>query len=176
MKIVLASIFTIFLSLSCAASQEFTKAATTEPILIQKGEQKEWCPVCGMKIGMFYKTSHTSKINNNQDRQYCSMRCLVVDMKEHKIDLDGIKAVDSSTQKLIDAKSAFYVVGSDVAGTMSKVSKLAFADKEAAEDFNIEHGGKIVDFATALAMAKESLESVVAMSQNKKIKHIYPMG
>lgn len=176
MKIILASIFIFFLSLSCAAAQEFTKAATTQPILIQKGEQKEWCPVCGMNIGMFYKTSHISKVNNNQDRQYCSMRCLVVDMKEHKIDLDDIKVVDSSTQKLIDAKSAFYVVGSDVAGTMSKVSKLAFADKEAAEEFNIEHGGKIVDFATALAMAKESLESDVAMIENKKSKQIYPMG
>jgi nitrous oxide reductase accessory protein NosL len=176
MKIVLIFITALFLGLSSLGAQEFTKAATMQPELIQKGEQKEWCPVCGMNIAAYYKTSHTSKIHNHQDRQYCSMRCLAVDMQEQKIDLNDIRVIDSSTQKLIEAKSAYYVVGSDVSGTMSKVSKLAFADKESAEDFNIEHGGKMVDFTTALKMAQESLSSDIAMIESKKNKQIYPMG
>lgn len=176
MKVILILMMALFLGLSSVSAQEFTKSATVKPELVQQGEQKEWCPVCGMSIGMFYKTSHTSKIHNHQERQYCSMRCLAVDMQEHKIDVNDIKVVDSSTQKLIEAKSAFYVVGSDVAGTMSKVSKLAFADKEAAEDFNMEHGGKVVDFTVALKMAQDSLASDVAMVESKKSKQIYPMG
>lgn len=176
MKHILIFTITLFLSLSSLAAQEFTKAATIKPELVQKGSQKEWCPVCGMKIGMFYKTSHASKIHDDKERQYCSIRCLAVDMQEHGEHLHDIKAVDVTSQKLIDAQSAFYVVGSDVAGTMTKVSKLAFADKEAAEDFSIEHGGKVVDFKTALKMAQDSLSSDIAMVQNKKEKKMYPMG
>jgi nitrous oxide reductase accessory protein NosL len=104
------------------------------------------------------------------------MRCLAVDMQEYDIKLDDVRVVDAVTQKLINAKSAFYVVDSDVKGTMSKVSKLAFASKEAAEDFNIEHGGKVVDFTAALKMAQESLESDIEMVQNKKEKQVYAIG
>lgn len=176
MKFILTLAIAIFISIASANAEGFTKAATIKPELVQSGPQKEWCPVCGMNIEAFYKTSHASKIHNHKDRQYCSIRCLALDMQEHKIDINSIKAVDVKTQKLIDAKSAFYVVDSDVQGTMSKVSKLAFSDKEAAEDFNIEHGGKIVDFATALKMAQESLALDIEMIQKKKEKQIYPMG
>ncbi|MCK9473121.1 nitrous oxide reductase accessory protein NosL [Sulfurimonas sp.] len=176
MKYILIFTMTLFLSLSSLAAEEFTKAATIKPELVQKGSQKEWCPVCGMKIGMFYKTSHASKIHDDKQRQYCSIRCLAVDMKEHDINLDDIKVVDVTSQKLIDANSAFYVVGSDVQGTMTKVSKLAFADKKAAEAFSDEHGGKIVDFKTTLKMAQDSLSSDIQMVQNNKEKKMYPMG
>lgn len=176
MKFILMLIMALFLTVLSLYAGGFTKSATVKPELVQKGSQKEWCPICGMNIEAFYKTSHTSKIHNHKDRQYCSMRCLAVDMQEHAINIDDIKVVDVATQKLIYAKSAYYIVGSDVAGTMSKVSKLAFADKEAAEDFNMEHGGKIVDFTTALKMAQDSLALDIEMVQNKKNKQVYPMG
>jgi copper chaperone NosL len=176
MKFILMLIMALFLTVLSLYAEGFTKSATVKPELVQKGSQKEWCPICGMNIEAFYKTSHTSKIHNHKDRQYCSMRCLAVDMQEHAINIDDIKVVDVATQKLIYAKSAYYIVGSDVAGTMSKVSKLAFADKEAAEDFNMEHGGKIVDFTTALKMAQDSLALDIEMVQNKKNKQVYPMG
>ncbi|MDQ1263475.1 MAG: hypothetical protein QG559_476 [Campylobacterota bacterium] len=169
-------LFSLFLSLSAVSGADFTKSATIKPELIQDGTKKEWCSVCGMKIEEYYKTSHAAKIHNHKNKQYCSMRCLAVDMQEYDIKLDDVMVVDVVTQKLIDAKSAFYVVDSDVKGTMSKVSKLAFSSKEAAEDFNIEHGGKIVDFATALKMAKESLVGDIEMVEAKKTKQVYPMG
>lgn len=174
MKSILSILLLLFLSTNLVA--DFTKSATIKPELIQEGAKKEWCSVCGMKIEEYYKTSHTAKIHNHKNRQYCSIRCLAVDMQEHDIKLEDIKAVDVLTQKLIYAKSAFYVVDSDVKGTMSKVSKLAFSSREEAEDFNIEHGGKIVDFATALKMAKESLVGDIEMVEAKKTKQVYPMG
>lgn len=170
---ILFLLFSFFLSLS---AESFTKSATIPPELVQKGSQKEWCPVCGMKLEAYYKTSHAAKIHDHPQRQYCSIRCLAVDMQEFKIDTNDVQVVDVVSQKLISAKDAFYVVGSDVQGTMSKVSKLAFKEKEAAEDFNMEHGGEVVSFEKALSMAKASLESDVAMVQMKKEKQIYPMG
>lgn len=104
------------------------------------------------------------------------MRCLAVDMQDHHIKHEDIKVVDVQTQKLISVKNAFYVVGSDARGTMSKVSKLAFSTLEAADDFSMQNGGKIVDFNTALKVAQDSLASDVEMIEKKKSKQVYPMG
>ena len=153
------------------AQEPFSKIASAEPILVQEGAKKHWCAICGMSLKMFYKTSHAV-----DKKQFCSMRCLVVDMQENNISLDGVKVVDAKTEKLISAKDAFYVVGSKVMGTMSKVSKLAFANKDDAEQFVKEHEGKVVSFQEALSMAKESLKSDIAMVMKKKQKKMYPMG
>ena len=174
-KIIILISILLLTTLSLNA-KSFSKMASVEPVLTQQGKEKHWCPVCGMNIKMFYKTSHTSKLQNGTPRQYCSIRCLVVDMQEYGIDTSNIKVVDASTQKLIDASKAFYVLGSKVKGTMSKVSKIAFASKESADSFVKKHKGKVVDFDTALKSAKESLKSDMAMIKKKKTKKIYPMG
>lgn len=171
--------FTLFLSLlifSSLNANSFIKASSVKPVLVQNGDEKHWCPVCGMNLKMFYKTSHTSKLHNHNDRQYCSIRCLVVDMKEYGIDTSDIKVIDARSEKLIDANKAYYVVGSKVKGTMTKVSKLAFEKENDAKHFVKKYGGKIVDFKAALEMAKNSLEHDNAMIQKKKEKKIYPMG
>ncbi|MEA1914484.1 MAG: nitrous oxide reductase accessory protein NosL [Campylobacterota bacterium] len=174
-KIFLQIGLSLLLSLSAQAAG-FVKKASAEPILIQEGKEKHWCPVCGMNIKMFYKTSHTSKLHNGTKRQYCSIRCLAVDMEEYGIDLSAVTVVDAKTQKLINAKDAFYVVGSKVMGTMTKVSKLAFALEADALEFIQKYKGKIVNFDAALKMAQESLKSDIAMVKKKKKKKIYPMG
>ncbi len=175
-KTIFLSFLVIISAFSTLEASSFSKMATLKPLYTQDGKQKYWCPVCGMDIKTFYKTSHTSQLHNHKNRQYCSLRCLAVDMKEYKIDINTIKVVDASTQKLILAKDAYYVVGSKVKGTMSKVSKLAFATKKSAEDFVKKYKGKIVDFKTALSMAQKSLNSDIAMITKKKMKKIYPMG
>ena len=167
---------TLFLFLTPLSANNFTKKASIKPILVQQGEAKQWCPICGMNIKMFYKTSHISKLHNHKDRQYCSLRCLTVDMQEHKIDTKGIRVVDAKTQKYINAEKAFYVVGSSVRGTMSRVSKLAFEREEDAKEFIKKYKGKIVSFESALSMAKSSLESDIVMISKKKEKKMYPMG
>ena len=172
--VILFAILSLF-SISLTATS-FTKVASGKPTLVQDGKSKNWCPVCGMSLKKFYKTSYISKLHNHKNRQYCSLRCLVVDMQNHKIDLDSVKVVDSSTEKIIYAKKAFYVVNSDVKGTMSKVSKLAFALEDSAKEFVKLHGGKIVDFKEALKMAKESLALDSYMIKKKKQKKVYPMG
>ncbi|NPA59029.1 MAG: hypothetical protein GXO30_00970, partial [Epsilonproteobacteria bacterium] len=165
----------VLVSISLDA-KTFSKVATLKPQLLQTSNEKFWCPVCGMNLKMFYKTSYVAKLQNSTIRQYCSLRCLVVDMQEYGIDEKSIKVVDVHTQKLIDASSAYFVVGSKVKGTMSKVSKLAFENKLDAVLFVKKFGGKIVGFNEALKLAKESLSSDIAMVKKKKEKKIYPMG
>jgi len=161
---------------SMAEARPFSKAASGEPQLLQSGPQKKWCPVCGMNLGMFYKSSHAVELDDGTKKQYCSIRCLAADWPRIGKRVKRILVVDAATQKLIDAKKAFYVVGSKVKGTMSMTSKLAFATKEEAEAFQKEYGGKIVDFDTAFAMARKALAKESAMMAKKKRKRLYPMG
>lgn len=168
-------IFMVLL-LAVQANGSFLKHASSKVELTQSGEGKQWCPVCGMKIENFYKTSHTATLKDGTVRQYCSIRCLAVDMQKNKIDVNSIKVVDAKTEKLIFSKSAFYLVSSKIMGTMSMVSKLAFEKKVDAQEFQKLYGGKIVDFKTALAMAQESLKRDAAMTSKKKKKKVYPRG
>ncbi len=168
----LKRVFLILLLIFTMVNAEpFSKMATVKPVLVQNGAKKMWCSVCGMNLKMFYKTSYIAG-----DKQYCSIRCLVADMKSSKIDLDSVEVIDVKSQKPILAKDAYFVIGSDVKGTMSKISKLAFKNRDDAEKFIKEHGGKITSFQEALKEAKKLLNSDSSMVQAKKEKKLYPMG
>lgn len=173
LKIIIIFVALLLLNLNASG---FSKVSTGEPQLVQKGKEKEWCPVCGMSIKMFYKTSHTAELENKTPRQYCSIRCLVQDKEEYGIKDSSIKVVDARSEKLIDAKAAFYVIDSDVKGTMSRVSKLAFTTKSDAQEHIKIYNGKIVSFDEAMKAAKDSLKSDNALTQSQKEKKIYPMG
>jgi nitrous oxide reductase accessory protein NosL len=172
-------LLTIFLIFSYTyGSEGFLKYAENANIqLLQKGIGKEYCPICGMKLQNYYKTNHTAKLSMNGNvRQYCSMRCLVVDMQEYGIDLESVKVIDGKTEKFISAKNAFYVVGSKVSGTMSMVSKIAFANESDAKEFQAKYGGEIVDFHYALKEAQDSLKNDNSNILKKKKKKVYPRG
>ena len=165
------------LTVSNLTGAMFSKKASAPILLAQDSVGKQWCPVCGMKIKDYYKTSYIAKLKmNGSKRQYCSIRCLAVDMQEYGIDTSSIVAVDAKTEKLINAQDAFYVVGSKISGTMSKVSKLAFAKQGDAKDFIKKHKGELTTFEVALKMAQDSLKSDIAMVKKKKKKKVYPRG
>ena len=171
-------LFLILLSLLCTNlnARNFSKEATTKPIYTQEGTQKEWCPICGMSIKKYYKTSHTSQLQNGTPRQYCSIACLAKDDLEYGINKNSIKVVDVASEKLIDAKKAFYVLGSKVKGTMSQESKLAFFKEEDAKNFIKKYGGEIISFEVAFHKAKKSLKEDEKFFKNIKVKKIYPKG
>ncbi len=136
--------------------------------LLQKGKEKASCPVCGMKLPMFYKTNHAAKFHDH-DKQYCSIHCLAEDLNINKSPLTDLKVVDTKTLKFIDAKTAFYVVGSKKSATMSRVSKYAFGKKADAETFVKRYGGKITSFDEALKVAMKDFQG-----GGKKMKKAMP--
>ena len=169
--------FLTILFISNLTGATFSKKASVKPVLVQHEVGKHWCPVCGMKIEDYYKTSYTAKLKmNNNNRQYCSIRCLIQDMNEYDIDLKTVKVIDISSEKYIDANSAFYVVNSKVSGTMSKISKLAFKKESDAKNFIKKYKGKLVTFDKALKIARESLKKDIAISKKMKQKKVYPKG
>ena len=168
-------LFFIFLtSLSFGAS--FSKKATVEPILVQSGQAKYWCPVCGMDLEQTYKTNYISKLPNGTPRQYGSLNCLVMDMEEYGIDKDSVKAVDAKTQKMVEVKKGYFLIGSRIKATTGKTSKLFFENEKDALQFKKRYRGEIADFETALKITKENLKKDKQYILKKHRKSTYPMG
>lgn len=158
------------------AQASFSKKASGQPILIQKGTSKMWCSVCGMNLKMFYKTSHAVELKNGDKKQYCSIRCLVVDHDHSQSHIKNTFVIDAAKENLIDAYKATYVLGSSVPGTMTKISKYAFASTKDAKTFQNKYGGKIVNFQNAYNSAKQSISSDIAMTNKKRQAKMHPMG
>jgi copper chaperone NosL len=143
----------------------FQSVPADKVVLLQKGDAKMFCPVCGMHLGMFYKTSHAATFKDGTTKQYCSIHCLVED---HGNRAESVKVVDVSTLKFIDVSRAHYVVGSDVKGTMTMQSKYAFASKTEAEAFAGKHGGTLATFQTAYHAAEADFTKDKAMINKKR--------
>jgi nitrous oxide reductase accessory protein NosL len=136
----------------------FQTVDAKDAILVQKGPQKEHCAICGMNLIKFYKTSHAAKLEG-KNVQYCSIHCLTAHINEGA-ELENPMVVDVISLKFIPVTEAFYVVGSDVPGTMTPISKYAFKSLNAAKAFQKKHGGKILDFYSAWQEAKKDFKKV----------------
>lgn len=143
--------------ISGANAQMFQSVPLAKAKLLQSGKEARYCANCGMDLVMFYRTSHAAKVNGKQ-KQFCSIHCLAEGVKNAE-SVNDIKVVDAKSLKWIEAKKAYYVVGSSVRGTMTQVSKYAFKNISDAKEFQHLKGGKIVDFDKAFAMAKKEIKN-----------------
>ena len=134
----------------------FQSVTKKQAVLLQQGKSKEHCCICGMNLVKYYKTNHAAKLDG-KNVQYCSLHCLAEHIKEGA-ELENPMVVDVKTLKFIPVTEAFYVVGSDVKGTMSPVSKYAFKSLKDAKVFQKKHGGKILDFYSAWQEAKKDFK------------------
>ena len=180
MKKLLLSVLALGLLASVSLANDMAKkqnkmryqaVPTSKATLVQKGDSKAYCPVCGMTLPMFYKTNHAAKAGE-QMKQYCSIHCLVEDKIVNKADLSELKVVDNTTLKFINSKDAFFVVGSDKPATMAMVSKYGFAKKSDAEAFAKKNGGEVKSFDAVYKMVAGELkkESAMVVKRQKKME------
>jgi len=134
----------------------FQSVDSKKAILVQEGKDRLYCARCGMNLVLFYKTSHMA-LSENKKLQYCSIHCLADHLRDGG-ELRNPEVVDVSSLKFIPVLDAYYVVGSDVPGTMTKVSKYAFFSIDDAKAFQAKHGGVIMDFYGALEEAKKDFK------------------
>jgi len=134
----------------------YQSVTKNKAVLLQKGENKKYCAMCGMNLVKYYKTNHAAMYKNKQ-YQYCSIHCLEEHL-EKGITLKNPMVVDISSLNFIPVMDAVYVVGSKKKGTMSHVSKYAFKSLRDAKDFQKEFGGEIMDFNGARKKAQEDFK------------------
>ena len=158
---------TLFIGCSGSKDRRFQTVSNEDAVLLQKGEEKSYCKMCGMHLPTFYKTNHAADTKNGV-KQYCSIHCAVDDHEHHHSDLHNIKVVDTNSLEFIKADSAIYVVGSSKKGTMSMVSKYAFSNEDDAKAFMTENGGQIMNFKEAYELAKADFDQDMSMINDKK--------
>lgn len=85
----------------------------------------------------------------------CSLHCAAMAMDERTgKQAISIKVADFNSGKLLEAKSAAWIVGSNQKGLMSNVEQLAFVSKQNAKAFAKRNGGMSVTFEQALKLAR----------------------
>ena len=116
----------------------------------------ETCELCGMNLQKYAKTVHRLTFANGSQKSVCSIACASRMMRDAGEDqVRKIEASDYRSGKMINARRATYVEGSDAPPVMSMVSRVAFGSKADAAAFVKKHGGVAVDFDTALTRQRE---------------------
>ena len=177
----MAIVAMVFTLVSAYAQEMFQSVSEKEATLLQKGEDKLYCPNCGMNLPKYYKTSHAVELTDGTYRQYCSIHCLTEEMemgylRDKKESIKSIQVVDISSNQFVDAKKAFYVVGSSKPGTMTMTSKYAFGQKAQAEDFAAKNGGTVMDFDETYKTAVNDFTKDMGMLLAMKSSKMWKMG
>lgn len=180
LKRVLLTLLLVF-SFSEAKMNMFQSVSASDATILQTGNGKMYCSNCGMFLPKFWKTSHAVKFKNGKFRQFCSIYCLaeqleLTNLRGKKDTIAKILVADVTTLKYIDAKKAFYVVGSIKKGTMSMNSKYAFKYKKDAQKFQAKNGGKITDFNGAYNIALKDFARDTGFIFAKRGSKMYKKG
>ncbi|MEA3315393.1 MAG: nitrous oxide reductase accessory protein NosL [Campylobacterota bacterium] len=171
-EIFFISLFFI-LNINSLAVDLSQKADTKKPFLVQDKKVENWCSFSGENLINSYKTNYIVTLSDKTKKQYASLRFLASDYDSIKLRIIDIKAIDFISEKIIDAKSAYYLVNSRVNTKYSKYSKLAFEKKDDALDFKKKYKGDIREFEFVLYMATKDIASDLkyySKKQNKEYK------
>ena len=100
----------------------------------------EKCPVCGMYVYKYPKWA-AQIFYENKHYSFDGVKDMMKWYFEHKNGIVEIKVSDYYSQQAIDAKKAYYVVGSDTYGPMG-YELIPFLELIDAENFMSDHRGK----------------------------------
>jgi len=124
------------------------------------------CPVCGMFVAKYPKWAALITEGGNTHyfdgvKDMMKFYIFDVDFPYDRTKISNMEVTDFYTLKAIDAKKAFYVVGSDVFGPMGN-ELIPFLTKDAAQNFMSDHSGdKVIlfdDITPKLVMGLDGLE------------------
>ena len=144
-----------------------TALFAAEPPTLVKPGPKDTCPVCGMFVAKYpewiatvlYKDGHAHHFDGAKD-----MFKYLLDMPKwapgHQAeDIYSIHVTEYYGLELIDAREAWYVIGSDVLGPMGH-ELVPLATEEDAKEFLADHMGKrILRFADVPAELLTKLDN-----------------
>lgn len=127
------------------------------------------CPYCGMDREKFPHTRILIEYDDGTTFGACSIYCAAIDLA---INIDKtpkiIQVGDYNIKKLIDAEKAFWVIGGNKMGVMTKRAKWAFEKKEDADAFIKENGGTFATFDEAMKAAYEDMYTDTKMIREKR--------
>jgi nitrous oxide reductase accessory protein NosL len=138
------------------------------------------CPYCGMSRTQWHHSRHLVQYDDDLVDGTCSIHCLAISLA---LNLDrGPKAIfaadfgsEEEIKPLMQVEAATYLIGSKLKGTMSAHSKMAFADKAAAEAAAAGQGGELAGFDEALTAAYGDMAKDTLMIRKRRAEKVRRM-
>jgi nitrous oxide reductase accessory protein NosL len=140
-----------------------------------KDELKKYpkCPYCGMDRTKWQHSRHLVQYDDDLVDGTCSIHCLAISLS---LNIDrGPKAIYAADfaaadeiKPLVNADTATYLVGSKLRGTMTGISKVAFASKSAAQTAQKAEGGSIAGFDDALRQSYVDMADDTLMTRKRR--------
>lgn len=116
------------------------------------------CSYCGMDRGKFAFSRMLIEYDDDTYAGVCSLHCAAIELAANTGKTPRrILVADHDSTKLIDAESAFWVIGGIRPGVMTANPKWAFASHSSAERFIKANGGVAANFETVIKAAYEDM-------------------
>jgi nitrous oxide reductase accessory protein NosL len=127
------------------------------------------CPYCGMDRAKFAHSRMQLTYDDHSTLGFCSVHCVAIDMALY-LDKSPIafSVGDFNTRKLIDAEMAYWVMGGDKPGVMTRRPKWAFEKKSDADQFVKAHGGQPATFEAVIEAAYADMYQDTKMIRQKR--------
>ena len=124
----------------------FSPAAEKEPL---KPAKKDKCPVCGMFVAKYpdwvgeiiFKDGSVAFFDGAKDLFKYYFNLKKYNPSKTHADISAVYVTEYYDMKLMDAKTGFFVIGSDVYGPMGR-ELIPFTTKADAEEFMKDHKGR----------------------------------
>ena len=143
-KTVIITIIISLLSLGLAPvviGAQATPDSSDKAVRPDKPDKSEKCPVCGMFVYKYPDWIAAARLKNMDTLYFDGAKDLFKFLLSNSDKVVRAWVTEYYGLTLIDARSAFYVMGSDVYGPMGH-ELVPFASKAEAEEFMTDHKGK----------------------------------
>jgi copper chaperone NosL len=127
------------------------------------------CPVCGMDRQQYGHSRVLVEYDDRTTLGACSVHCLAVEMAARREKtITGVQVADFFTKQLVPAARAYWVVGGNIPGVMTIRGKWAFGEKEEAEKFIRDHGGRQAGYTEVMKVVFEDMYEDLRMARERK--------
>lgn len=147
-------IMTIVVLVVCFVTAGFAAAG-------QEVEAPADCARCGMNRTAFSHSRVLAELADGSTTGTCSINCALAELEGRTV--KRLSVADYNSRRLIDARTAVWVIGGSKRGVMTSVPKWAFSDKAAALRFIKESGGTLADYDEVAAAVNAELQQRMHM-------------
>ncbi len=127
------------------------------------------CQYCNMDRQTYAHSRMLIHYSDGSAFGACSIHCMALNLIIHIHNTpESIWVADYFSGELTDAETAYWVLGGDKPGVMTRRAKWAFGRKTDAEEFVSKNGGEIASFDEALKASYEDMYNDSKMIRVKK--------
>jgi len=117
------------------------------------------CEGCGMDREQFASSRVLLEFSDGSQAGLCSIHCAAAEIARSGKSPRAFLVADYNTGELVDAATAYWVLGGKIQGVMTEQAKWAFGSRGAAEDFIKANGGELATFEAAMRAASGELSA-----------------